>query len=80
MFFTLLQNGAVLGVEENLENMWKQGMQSYSDKRWQEAIESIKTHNAKKTSKILIAGFSRVPCAQYYCQGGDRARASAGPG
>ena len=41
MFFTLLQNGAVLGVEENLENMWKQGMQSYSDKRWQEAIESI---------------------------------------
>ena len=41
MLLTLLQNGAVLGEEENLQNMWKQGMQSYSNKNWQEAIESI---------------------------------------
>ena len=72
MFFTLLQNGAVLGVEENLENMWKQGMQSYSDKRWQEAIESIEQslklyemyQNATKLCLKACVNTSTLVCIQ----------------
>ena len=35
------QNGVVLGEELGLEDLWSVGMKQYTDKNWQNAIDSM---------------------------------------